>query len=139
MAKKTKKNNFEAVGTTVQKPWGYYTILHNNIYEYEADPEYNSLTCVVKLLVIKEGHRLSLQSHNNKDETWFVIRSNKYSIQIGDKIYSSISNREPLTINRYTLHRAEAFQGDLHIIEVTTGYNIKEEDITRIHDDYNRK
>jgi mannose-1-phosphate guanylyltransferase len=131
-----KKIKIDPPGTVVTKPWGYYTILHNTYNEYYADN--TVLESVTKLLVIKEGHRISLQTHHSKDEVWTIVKGEDYSIQINDKIFTSVPRSSPLIIPRNTLHRAEAFRGDLQIIEVASGYIVEESDITRFHDDYNR-
>ena len=139
MAKK-KTVKFEEV-EIVEKPWGSYKVLFQSKY------------CVVKHLIIKEGHRISLQKHLNKIEHWTILpgpqkENNQYSIQIGDKIYSTSAMSSPLRIPMSPLyipmdvvHRAEALKGDLHIIEVASSYKhpgVEEDDIDRYHDDYNR-
>jgi len=132
MAKK-KTVKFEEV-EIVEKPWGSYKVLFQSKY------------CVVKHLIIKEGHRISLQKHLFKYEHWFVLPNpngqiSEYSIQIGDKIYTGTYPTAPLKIEANTIHRAEAFKHDLHIIEVSTTFtsnSVKEDDIVRYHDDYNR-
>ena len=47
---------------TVEKPWGSYTVFD------EGDG------WLLKKLIIKPGHQTSLQLHQHRNETWFVVQ-----------------------------------------------------------------
>jgi mannose-6-phosphate isomerase-like protein (cupin superfamily) len=107
------------------RPWGSFFVL--------VDAEHTK----VKTLVVKPGHRLSLQSHEKRDEHWVVVRGvaqvtlddETRDYHYGDHVY----------IKRGTKHRlACAGPEPVEIIEVQTGEAFPEEDIVRYTDDYNR-
>lgn len=86
-----------------------------------------------KILKIKKGHRYSLQYHEKKQETQYILKGkikftyNKKEITLnpGDKI----------DIPPYTVHRAEALK-DSEIFEVSTP---DLDDVVKVEDDYGRK
>jgi len=105
----------------IDKPWGYEEILVNN-------GRY-----VIKRLTIKEGHRLSLQLHRVKYETW-LIQSGFGAITLGDS-FSNCSAGKMFDIPPNTPHRVFAGKGDVVILELSTP---ELQDIVRIEDDYGR-
>ena len=109
----------------IDKPWGKEELL-------EINDHY-----MVKKLTMWKGHRCSLQYHNQKKETIYVL-----SGQL--KIYSGPSENE-LTVKIYgpndtitllpgTIHRMEGVE-DCVYLEASTP---QMEDVVRIQDDYNR-
>ena len=113
----------------VNKPWGYEKV-------WALTEKY-----VGKILHINEGHRLSLQYHELKEETIMVTRgvlelvleekSRKHKqtliLQAGDTYH----------ISPFTIHRFCATQGtDVEIVEVST---TELYDVVRIEDDHGRK
>jgi mannose-6-phosphate isomerase-like protein (cupin superfamily) len=107
------------------RPWGSFFIL--------AEGEHSK----VKRLVVKPGHRLSLQSHKQRDEHWVVVAGvaritlddEERDFHYGDHIY----------VKRGVRHRiACAGPEAVEIIEVQVGEAFPEEDIVRYADDYNR-
>ena len=50
------------------KPWGHETIIADS-------PAYGC-----KLLLVKKGHRLSLQKHQQRDETWYVLKGKAHVV-----------------------------------------------------------
>ena len=108
------------------KPWGHETIIADS-------PAYGC-----KLLLVKKGHRLSLQRHKLRDETWYILRGNMAiftSSTPGHRRY--LYTGDVITIPRGVWHRIAAEQGDVKLIEVTNGY--VEGDIERKEDDYGRE
>jgi mannose-6-phosphate isomerase len=111
--------------TIVPKPWGHELIWANT-------PLY-----VGKILHIKAGQALSLQYHNQKDETIHLLRGEMtYRVQEGDtlkeiplKVGESFRN-EPGTI-----HQIEAVT-DCDVLEVSTPHL---DDIVRLKDRYGRE
>jgi mannose-6-phosphate isomerase-like protein (cupin superfamily) len=107
-----------------ERPWGWFETLG------QGD------SYLVKRLVIKAGHRFSLQTHQYRDETWIVVGGNGL-ITIDDQGYDATPGLT-LFIPAGAVHRAEAENSDLEIVEVQRGVLLSEEDINRISDDYGR-
>ena len=109
----------------IKKPWGAEEIIeHNEHY-------------VVKRLIMKKGHRCSLQYHEKKKETIFVI-SGSLNITLGndtnnlnEKVYSS---GDSLTLNPGQIHRMEAIEDSIYLEASTPELD----DVIRLKDDYKR-
>lgn len=90
-----------------------------------------------KILEVKKGKRLSLQYHEKKTETQYVL-SGKVNLHVGkdkDNMEEIIMNPgDKYDIFPYTIHRVEALE-DSQIFEVSTD---DLEDVVRISDDYGR-
>jgi mannose-6-phosphate isomerase len=109
----------------VSKPWGHETIwAHTDTY-------------VGKVLHIKAGEALSVQYHNVKDETVYLMS--------GELIYRVWQNDQPVNVN---LKIGEAFRitpGTVHQMEAVTDCDILEvstphlDDVVRIKDRYGRE
>jgi mannose-6-phosphate isomerase-like protein (cupin superfamily) len=111
----------------VEKPWGYELIWAEN-------EKY-----VGKILYIKEGHRLSRQYHEEKDETIFVL-SGVLLVELGegddDTLKFTLTEGKSERIVPGTIHRFCANCGsDVKLIEVSTP---ELDDVVRIEDDYER-
>jgi len=104
----------------VDKPWGYEVPLLEG-------PDYR-----LKRLVIRKGHRLSLQYHPNKNETW-IIEKGKGTITIGTSVFTYTLG-EIIDIPALTLHRIFASSSDTSVLEVSAG----PEKTVRVKDDYER-
>jgi mannose-6-phosphate isomerase-like protein (cupin superfamily) len=89
----------------------------------------------VKLLYIKAGESLSLQSHHHRDEFWKVISGNPETV-VGEKSYNNKAGDE-IIVPRETAHRISAPQDDVVILEISTG-DFDEHDEVRLEDKYNR-
>ncbi len=114
----------------IEKPWGQEEILEiNNSY-------------VVKRLTMKAGHKCSLQYHENKLETIYVL-SGKLIIWLeGMKSEKQLiitpiefSPGDVITIPTYTKHRMEAKEEDSIYLECSTP---ELDDVVKLHDDYGR-
>lgn len=103
------------------KPWGYEELLSSNE------------SYAMKKLVIKEGHRLSLQLHLHKRETWYIA-SGEGAATLGTTMFNLKPDRV-VDIPAGTQHRVFAGKGDMVIIETSTP---QLDDVVRIQDDYGR-
>jgi mannose-6-phosphate isomerase-like protein (cupin superfamily) len=107
------------------RPWGNYKVLH----EEE--------TCKVKIITVLPGKRLSLQSHEKREEIWTITQGTglmtlgimKFTLKAGEKV----------KIPYGTKHRIENIGSvPLKFVEVQTGTYFGEDDIVRYEDDYGR-
>jgi len=108
----------------VEKPWGYELI-------WARTDRY-----VGKILHIEPGHLLSLQYHNKKDETIYVLQGEIiFRVKVGDE----------LTERR--MHAGENYHvtpGTVHQMEAVTPADLLEastpelDDVVRIQDRYGR-
>lgn len=113
------------VARRVDKPWG-----HEEIWA-ETD------TYVGKLLVIRQGHRLSLQHHDRKDETLRVASGALELVLEDDSGALQTRVMGPGDIARIRprrKHRLRALS-DVEVIEVSTP---ELDDVVRHDDDYGR-
>jgi len=109
----------------IEKPWGREEII-------EINDRY-----MVKKLTMHKGHRCSLQFHNHKKETIYVL-SGQLRIYAGssqntlsDKIYGP---NESITLDPGVVHRMEGVE-DCIYLEASTP---EIDDVVRILDDYHR-
>ncbi|MDA1306594.1 MAG: cupin domain-containing protein [Acidobacteria bacterium] len=109
----------------VEKPWGYE--LHwarTDLY-------------VGKVIHVNKGHALSLQYHNQKDETIFLW-SGKILFEIdvdGTLVGREMLPGESVHVTPKTIHRMTAIE-DSDIMEVSTNHL---DDVVRLEDRYGRK
>jgi mannose-6-phosphate isomerase-like protein (cupin superfamily) len=111
----------------VEKPWGWELIwAHADDY-------------VGKILFVRAGESLSLQFHNEKDESWYV-ESGRAELELGDA-GQTVLNKEIVGEGasfRYrpgTVHRVTALE-DTTILEVSTPHL---DDVVRLEDRYGRE
>ncbi|MBI2836288.1 MAG: cupin domain-containing protein [Chloroflexi bacterium] len=109
----------------VEKPWGYELILAHT-------PKYAG-----KLIFVKKGHRLSLQYHRQKDES-FYVHEGKAIIEMdghdGEMIEIIIETGCCIRIRPMIRHRLKALE-DTTLFEFSTP---ELDDIERLSDDYGR-
>jgi mannose-6-phosphate isomerase len=111
--------------TIDRRPWGYFKILSD-----EKDHK-------VKRITVYPGKRLSLQSHKQRSEHWFIVHGNGI-VNIDGK-QSEIIAGQSVDIKKEILHRMEnTGKKDLVFIEIQTGDYFGEDDIVRFEDDYDR-
>ena len=109
----------------IEKPWGKEEVIENNEHY------------MVKKLTMWKGHRCSLQYHNQKKETIYVlsgqlkIHSGPSENELTVKIYGP---NDTITLLPGTIHRMEGVE-DCVYLEASTP---QMEDVVRIQDDYNR-
>jgi quercetin dioxygenase-like cupin family protein len=124
----------------VQKPWGHEVIwASNELY-------------VGKLLHIKAGHALSVQYHNQKDETIHLLRGKMiYRAALKSDLMSRNSEQRTATgelmLPEFELHEGESFRntpGTVHQMEAITDCDLLEastphlDDVVRLSDRYGR-
>ncbi|HYZ77801.1 MAG TPA: cupin domain-containing protein [Gaiellaceae bacterium] len=109
-----------------EKPWGWELLwAHAETY-------------VGKLLFVRTGQSLSLQFHNEKDESWYVLEG-RAQLEMGapgDPIPASeiVGPGAAFRIRPGTVHRVAALEDTL-ILEVSTPHL---DDIVRLEDRYGR-
>jgi len=114
------KDKIATKGITV-KPWGSEILIeHNDHY-------------IIKILCVKSGHRLSLQYHEKKHETMYILNGNA-EVELGDE-KTSCSQGQFIVISPMTKHRVKAISG-LTILEMSSP--LDDNDIVRLEDDYGR-
>lgn len=111
----------------VEKPWGY------ELHWVPADTPY-----IGKLLHINEGCRLSLQVHDEKQESWFIIGGKGSVIWEGSQgklVETELKPGVGYSTKVGQKHRLKGLKGGCDIIEVST----PEKGTTwRLEDDYAR-
>jgi mannose-6-phosphate isomerase len=109
----------------VPKPWGYEIIwAHTDHY-------------VGKVLHINAGHALSVQYHNRKDETIYLLSGEmKYWVKLGDELEDvRLEQGDAFRITPGTVHYMEAIT-DCDILEASTP---DLDDVVRLEDRYGRE
>jgi mannose-6-phosphate isomerase len=89
----------------------------------------------VKMVYVKPGQRLSLQTHTKRSEFWHVLTGSG-KVQIGEEEFEAKAAKE-FEVPVGTKHRITAGPGGLWILEIAFG-EFDESDIHRLEDDYGR-
>lgn len=105
-----------------QRPWGKFEQFVNNEKS------------TVKILDVEAGKRLSLQSHQNRDELWVAL--DEVEVEVNG-LKKNLSRGEKIFIPKNSQHRLSSNKGG-RILEISFG-DFKEEDIIRYEDDFGRK
>ena len=112
---------------TVEKPWGSELI-------WAVAEAYAG-----KVLFVKAGQSLSLQFHNEKDESWYVLegRARLELGKAGEGLLEEavIGAGEAFRFRPGTVHRVSALE-DTRILEVSTP---QIDDVVRLEDRYGRE
>ena len=117
------KINIRQLHNIIRKPWGKF-------YDFaESKGKWH-----LKAMVIKKGHRLSLQRHTKRDEFW-IVAEGKVRIKKDDKM-RTLTSQKTIFIKKREFHRIEALTNAV-VIEISFGKH-EEDDIKRIADDYGR-
>jgi quercetin dioxygenase-like cupin family protein len=109
----------------VPKPWGYEIIwAHTDRY-------------VGKVLHIDAGQALSVQYHNHKDETVYLLKGEmKYWVKLGNELEDvRLREGDAFRITPGTVHYMEAIT-DCDILEASTP---ELDDVVRLQDRYGRE
>ena len=112
--------------TRVYRPWGYYESL--DVGE----------GFLVKRIMVKPGAALSLQMHHHRAEHWIVVSGAAHVVR-GEESFELSSNQStyiPLGVKHRLENRGSA---PLHLIEVQSGRELREDDIVRFEDRYARQ
>ena len=111
----------------VEKPWGWELI-------WALTDGYAG-----KILFVKAGESLSLQFHNEKDESWYVLdgRAHVELCRAGEGILEEevIVPGSAFHFPPGTVHRVTALE-DTRILEVSTPHL---DDVVRLEDNYGRE
>tara|TARA_Y100000588_G_scaffold264615_1_gene279408 strand:- start:30567 stop:30941 length:375 start_codon:yes stop_codon:yes gene_type:complete len=111
----------------VEKPWGRELI-------YASTELY-----IGKIIEINEGARLSLQLHEQKDETIYVL-DGTLRLVIGDSpdtlTSRDLSEGVSFRVQTGQVHRYQAPYGSVRVLEVSTPHP---NDVVRLEDDYGRE
>lgn len=114
------------MATRTDKPWGH-ELLWSHTDHYAG-----------KVIHIEPGHRLSLQYHDSKHESVFVMQG-RLLLHLGrgdDARVLELGPGESADLPATTVHRFEApMEGPVDLIEVSTP---QLDDVVRLEDDYNR-
>ena len=109
----------------VKKPWGKEEVI-------EINEHY-----MFKKLTMWKGHRCSLQYHNQKKETIYVL-SGQLKIHFGpsenELIVKIYGPNDTITLLPGIIHRMEGVENCVYLEASTPQI----EDVVRIQDDYNR-
>ena len=109
----------------VYRPWGYYQSI-------DAGERHQ-----VKRIVVKPGHKLSLQKHYHRAEHWIVVRGSA-EVTRNDEV-KMVHENESIYLPIGSVHRLiNPGKIDLELIEVQTGSYLGEDDIVRLEDVYHR-
>jgi mannose-6-phosphate isomerase len=111
----------------VDKPWG-----HELLWAQTDD-------YVGKILFVRAGESLSLQFHNEKDESW-LVQSGRAKLELGsagDPVLTQevIAPGAAFRFRPGTVHRVSALE-DTTIVEVSTPHL---DDVVRLEDRYGRE
>lgn len=108
----------------VKKPWGSFVRFSHNEKS------------TVKILVVKPGELLSLQSHKKRTEFWYVLEGNPTFV-LNTKV-RKYKPGESVKFAPGTKHRIiNKTKKKVRILEIATG-NFDENDIVRYEDKYHR-
>ncbi len=110
---------------TIEKPWGKEEVI-------EINDRY-----MMKKLTMWRGHRCSLQYHNKKQETIYVISGQlRIFYDSGQEHLDSkdFGPDEYITLKTGVVHRMEAVEDSVYL-EASTP---EMEDVVRLSDDYQR-
>ncbi|PPQ25954.1 mannose-1-phosphate guanylyltransferase/mannose-6-phosphate isomerase [Rhodoblastus sphagnicola] len=109
----------------VYRPWGYYQSIDSGERHQ------------VKRIVVKPGHKLSLQKHHHRAEHWIVVCGAAEVTRDAETVM--VHENESIYLPIGSVHRlVNPGKIDLELIEVQTGSYLGEDDIVRIEDVYHR-
>jgi mannose-1-phosphate guanylyltransferase/mannose-6-phosphate isomerase len=109
----------------VMRPWGHYE-------DIDAGERFR-----VKRITVNPGGQLSLQLHHHRAEHWVVVRGTA-RVTCGDSV-SLLGENQSTYIPMGVTHRLEnPGKIPLEVIETQSGSYLREDDIVRLHDVYER-
>ena len=107
------------------RPWGYFI----NIAQGDG--------FLTKIIHVNPSGKLSVQSHNHRNEHWFIIKGSA-KVWIDKKEYL-LNKGDSINIPVKTVHSVyNPTETELELIEVQTGDILSEDDIIRYEDIYGR-
>lgn len=109
----------------VYRPWGFYeTIALGERFQ-------------VKRILVKPGHKLSLQMHHHRAEHWVVVRGTA-EVTCGDNVFLMTEDRSTYVPLGHVHRLGNPGKVPLELIEVQSGAYLGEDDIVRYDDIYGR-
>jgi cytidyltransferase-like protein len=103
-----------------ERPWGHYRVL------------YDIKGCKVKELVVKPGHKLSMQKHQHRSEFWFVSEG-EATVRWDSHGATKLVRHDSEVISKTEWHQlCNETQNSLKIIEIQYGDLCDEADIQRL-------
>jgi mannose-6-phosphate isomerase len=120
-------DRFASEQKKVEKPWGHELI-------FAVTDRY-----VGKLLYVKAGEAISLQFHNVKDESWYILEG-RVQLELGAPGQGALASEvvgagASFRFEPGTVHRVRAIE-DTTICEVSTP---ELDDVVRLEDAYGRE
>lgn len=108
----------------MERPWGQFEQFVSNE------------RVTVKIITVEPGHRLSLQTHENRGEMWRVLDV-PIEVTVGERTWEAAPG-DTVWVPRHALHRmANKSDRAGRLLEVAYG-EFDEADIVRHEDDYSR-
>ena len=108
----------------IKRPWGQFEqFTHNEL-------------STVKIIEIGAGKRLSLQSHQHREE-WWIALDDGIVAEI-DSVQKILKKGEPAFVPKGSRHRLSSPSKKVRVLEIAFG-EFNEEDIIRYEDDWGRK
>lgn len=109
---------------TAERPWGQFEQFVSNE------------RVTVKIITVEPGHRLSLQTHQNRGEMWQVLDV-PIEVTVGARTWSAAPG-ETVWVPQGDVHRmSNKGEQPGRVLEVAFG-EFDEADIVRLEDDYTR-
>lgn len=109
---------------TVERPWGRFEQFVSNE------------RVTVKIITVEPGHRLSLQTHDRRGESWLLL-DEPLDITVGERTWSAVAG-ERVWVPVGSQHRiGNSGSRPARILEIAHGH-FDEADIVRLDDDYAR-
>lgn len=123
MREKSTMSRGEPAILTVEKPWGSFTQYCLN------EP------VTVKIITVRGGQELSLQSHQRRTEVWVALDPG-LQVEVDGRAWRP-STGEVVRVPAGARHRLAATTDSARVLEVSFGH-FDEDDITRHEDRYGR-
>ena len=122
---KQQNDDTHSIHKTVYRPWGFYTVIARG------------KGFLTKIIHVKSGQKLSVQSHNHRSEHWVVLSGTAKVVLESKELI--LSSGHSIDIPVKAIHSLQnPFEEDLEIIKVQKGDLLIEEDIIRYEDMYGR-
>ncbi|MGK5092945.1 mannose-1-phosphate guanylyltransferase/mannose-6-phosphate isomerase [Deltaproteobacteria bacterium TL4] len=112
--------------TTVMRPWGSYTVLHET-------PHFK-----IVIMELLPGRRMSLQRHRHRNEHWVVAHGTADVICGKESLL--LSENESIRVPQTVIHRlGNSGKIPLNVIEIQHGAYLGLDDIERFADDFGQE
>lgn len=117
-----------------EKPWGRYEVL-SSFKKQREDGKFEDV--VIKKVTINPAKRLSLQSHEGRNEDWFVLSGHGVVLIAEKKL--KIKEGSALSVPAKIKHRVTNTDASLPLVFIEIGIGLFDEnDIVRYEDDFGR-